>query len=179
MSIMLLDEHMEMEYFHVHSFLFWKVGFFTYPSIKTYFLFPSWFKGANNSCILAIFPSIISCLFIIYICTDQAFCDISRSCSVSWWTLSLNDLFSWAIHCWLPWAGLALRDHSKLVSIISSTFIYFKSTDVWSRCDAPPDNLDDTNAHLQTHEKTDLLLEIFSAGIIWDEYGLQSDVVVS
>jgi len=47
------------------------------------------------------------------------------------------------------------------------------------RCDARPDNLDDTNAHLRTHEKTDLLLELFDEGIIWDEYGLRSDVVVS
>ena len=59
------------------------------------------------------------------------------------------------------------------------TFLYFKSTDMRIRCDAHPDNLDDSHAHLRTHEKTDLLLETFSAGIVWDEYGLWSDVVVS
>ena len=47
-----------------------------------------------------------------------------------------------------------------------------------TRCDAHPDNLDDTNAHLRTHEKTDSLLELFDSGTVWDEYGLQSDVVV-
>ena len=47
-----------------------------------------------------------------------------------------------------------------------------------TRCDARPDNLDDVNAHLRTHEKTDSLLELFDSGTVWDEYGLRSDVVV-
>jgi hypothetical protein len=48
-----------------------------------------------------------------------------------------------------------------------------------SRCDAQPDNLDDFMAHLWTHEKTDFLCQLFNPSIVWDEYGLQSDVVVS
>ena len=47
-----------------------------------------------------------------------------------------------------------------------------------TRCDAHPDNLDDVNAHLRTHEKTDSLLDLFDSGTVWDEYGLRSDVVV-
>jgi hypothetical protein len=39
--------------------------------------------------------------------------------------------------------------------------------------------LDDASAHLRTHEKADFLLETFEAGIVWDEYGIRSDVVVS
>jgi hypothetical protein len=51
--------------------------------------------------------------------------------------------------------------------------------DVWfGRCNAQPDNLDNNHAHLHTHEKTDFLLEVFDAGTVWDEYGLQSNVVV-
>jgi Plavaka transposase len=46
------------------------------------------------------------------------------------------------------------------------------------RCDARPGNLDDFSAHRRTHEKTDLLLRLFDPGIVWDEYGLRSDVVV-
>jgi hypothetical protein len=47
------------------------------------------------------------------------------------------------------------------------------------RCNAQPHNLDDFTAHLRTHEKTDLLCQLFNPGIVWDEYGLWSDVVVS
>lgn len=46
------------------------------------------------------------------------------------------------------------------------------------RCDARPDNLDNFSAHRRTHEKTDLLLQSFNHGTIWDQYGLRSDVVV-
>lgn len=46
------------------------------------------------------------------------------------------------------------------------------------RCDTRPGNLDDFSAHQQTHEKTDILLQLFDLGIVWDEYGLRSDVVV-
>ncbi|KAF7436245.1 hypothetical protein PC9H_003074 [Pleurotus ostreatus] len=45
------------------------------------------------------------------------------------------------------------------------------------KCDARPEHLDDSTAHLRTHEKADVLLELFDPGIVWDEYGLRSDVV--
>ncbi|KAF4581453.1 hypothetical protein EYR38_002781 [Pleurotus pulmonarius] len=45
------------------------------------------------------------------------------------------------------------------------------------KCDARPGRLDNSAAHLQTHEKTDTLLDLFDPGIVWDEYGLRSDVV--
>ncbi|KAJ8496095.1 hypothetical protein ONZ45_g12596 [Pleurotus djamor] len=44
-------------------------------------------------------------------------------------------------------------------------------------CDAKPDELDDIHAHLRTHEKSDFLLMSFDPGIVWDEYGIRSDVV--
>ena len=46
------------------------------------------------------------------------------------------------------------------------------------RCDARPENLDNTSIHLQTHEKTDFLLGSFDEGVVWDKYGLRADVVV-
>jgi hypothetical protein len=66
------------------------------------------------------------------------------------------------------------------VSNVSGVLSCTSRTDVeLFRCDAQPDNLDDFHAHLRSHEKTDFLLEAFSPGIVWDEYGLRSDVVVS
>jgi hypothetical protein len=46
------------------------------------------------------------------------------------------------------------------------------------RCDAPPDDLDKPHADRRTHELTDALIESKDAGILWDEYGIRSDVVV-
>ena len=48
-----------------------------------------------------------------------------------------------------------------------------------SRCDAKPENLDNKNAHHRSHERTDFLIKCFDPGIIWDEHGVRSDIVVS
>jgi hypothetical protein len=47
------------------------------------------------------------------------------------------------------------------------------------RCTASPKDLDGDRAQLRTHEKTDFLIEIFDPGILWEEYGIRTDVVVS
>lgn len=44
---------------------------------------------------------------------------------------------------------------------------------------AKPENLDVPDARRHTHEKTDFLIECFDPGIIWSDYGVRSDVVVS
>ena len=46
------------------------------------------------------------------------------------------------------------------------------------RCDATPDNLDDPNAQRSFHEKTDYFFKYFDPGILWNDYSIQSDVVV-
>jgi len=48
----------------------------------------------------------------------------------------------------------------------------------FNRCDAPAKNLDGGEGHPRSHEKTDFLIEEFDPGILWDEFGIQSDVVV-
>ncbi|KAF9526776.1 hypothetical protein CPB83DRAFT_870277 [Crepidotus variabilis] len=45
------------------------------------------------------------------------------------------------------------------------------------KCDAPPDNLDEPNSRFCTHEKTDYLLSKFDPGILWDSFGICSDVI--
>ena len=46
------------------------------------------------------------------------------------------------------------------------------------RCDAKPDDLDAEGAHRRSHEKTDFMIRNFDPGILWDDYGIRSDVVV-
>lgn len=50
---------------------------------------------------------------------------------------------------------------------------------IYLRCDAKPDNLDDPGAHRRYHEKTDFLIKNFDPGILWDDFGIRADVVVS
>ncbi|KAH8979145.1 hypothetical protein EDB86DRAFT_2814988 [Lactarius hatsudake] len=44
------------------------------------------------------------------------------------------------------------------------------------KCLARPDFLDDLSAHRRTHEKTDLLINSFNPVVLWDDYGIRSDV---
>ncbi|KAJ7939434.1 hypothetical protein B0H13DRAFT_2648517 [Mycena leptocephala] len=45
------------------------------------------------------------------------------------------------------------------------------------KCEAYPDNLDEEGARLRTKTKTDTLIMCFDPGILWDDYGIRSDVV--
>lgn len=47
------------------------------------------------------------------------------------------------------------------------------------RCDAKPTNLDGPGSHHRLHEKTDFLIKTFDPGILWDDYGIKHDIVVS
>lgn len=47
------------------------------------------------------------------------------------------------------------------------------------RCEATPDNLDNPNANLRSHKKTEFLIRKFDSGIIWDNYGVRDDVKVT
>lgn len=40
-------------------------------------------------------------------------------------------------------------------------------------------SLDNPGSFLRTHERTDLILNEFDPAIVWKEYGIRSDVVVS
>ncbi|KAF7354503.1 C2H2-type domain-containing protein [Mycena venus] len=45
------------------------------------------------------------------------------------------------------------------------------------KCDAPPNNLDATGAHMRSHGKTDFLITCFDPGTLWDDFGIRSDVM--
>ncbi|KAF8217294.1 hypothetical protein K438DRAFT_1914649 [Mycena galopus ATCC 62051] len=46
------------------------------------------------------------------------------------------------------------------------------------KCDAYPDRLDAAGARLRNKTKTEVLIECFDPGILWDDYGLRSDIVL-
>ncbi|KAI0003199.1 hypothetical protein BJV74DRAFT_876167 [Russula compacta] len=45
------------------------------------------------------------------------------------------------------------------------------------KCDAPPHNLDSPEARPRSHKKTEMLIQCFDPRILWDDYGIRSDVV--
>ncbi|TFK32680.1 hypothetical protein BDQ12DRAFT_701098 [Crucibulum laeve] len=45
------------------------------------------------------------------------------------------------------------------------------------KCNAHPENLDGPGSHCCSHEKTDFLIKQFDTGVLWDEFGIQNDVV--
>lgn len=48
----------------------------------------------------------------------------------------------------------------------------------YNSCDAPAKDLDSQQGHPQSHEKTDFLISEFNPEILWNKFGIQSDVVV-
>lgn len=47
------------------------------------------------------------------------------------------------------------------------------------RCTAPPNNLDSGRHVRRSEAHTELVVEAFELGTLWDEYGLVGDIVVS
>ena len=48
------------------------------------------------------------------------------------------------------------------------------------RCEASPKNLDGNfnETRRQGHERTDFIIKCFDLGIVWEKYGIRSDVVI-
>jgi hypothetical protein len=47
------------------------------------------------------------------------------------------------------------------------------------RCTTPADHLDDDIYGRRSSEHTEMLVQEFELGVLWDEYGLVRDIVVS
>ena len=47
------------------------------------------------------------------------------------------------------------------------------------RCDAKPDNLDAKGARLRSQIKTKFLINSWDSGILWTDFGVRADIVVS
>lgn len=63
-------------------------------------------------------------------------------------------------------------------SHLSCGYFHWEITPV-SRCLAKPNFLDDASARRRTHEKTEFLINSFNPGILWDDFGIRNDVLVS
>ena len=46
------------------------------------------------------------------------------------------------------------------------------------RCDAHPNDLDAEDTRRRSHQKTDFLITSFDPGVLWDDFGVRSDIVV-
>jgi Plavaka transposase len=79
-----------------------------------------------------------------------------------------------------PWSFFSPIDWTfkHYVQSESAPFFSMPHANNVCRCDAKPSLLDDPGAHFCSHEKTDFLLKNFDPGILWDEFGIQDDVVV-
>jgi len=47
------------------------------------------------------------------------------------------------------------------------------------RCDAKPENLDAGGACLRSQTKTDFLINNWNLGVLWTDFGIRADIVVS
>jgi hypothetical protein len=112
----------------------------------------------------------------------KAIHDEAQSCLMSWWAFLSHHFQSWAIYCWLPWTGLACLHHFKLVSKVCTSLTltawWLINVLVLTRCDAQPENLDGPGSHCHSHTKTDFLINKWDPGILWDQFGVRSDIMV-
>ena len=48
------------------------------------------------------------------------------------------------------------------------------------RCEASPDDLDGniSKTRRRRHERTDFIIKCFDPGVVWEKYGIRSDIVV-
>ena len=52
------------------------------------------------------------------------------------------------------------------------------TTNLQHRCDAHLNDLDAEDTQWQSHQKTEFLINCFNPGVLWDDFGVHSDVVV-
>jgi hypothetical protein len=101
---------------------------------------------------------------------------------VSRWAFSPRHLWPWAIYCGLPRTSITGMHRSGLVSEVSLYCVVscrLKLNQSIFRCTAPADDLDSTEAGRRSHVHTDALLNTYSLKILWEDYGIVGNVVVS
>jgi hypothetical protein len=64
------------------------------------------------------------------------------------------------------------------VSFWTSTLHAVLLTLSYIRCDVLPGNLDGTESHRRSHEKTNVLINSFNPCILWDDFGVRHDIMV-
>jgi hypothetical protein len=77
---------------------------------------------------------------------------------------------------------MALWDRAGLVLEVSDLLEFMEMAlilSIYNRCDARPHDLDNPNARRRTCNKTDTLIQVYDASILWTDHGIRDDVVVS
>src|SRR6266566_5373594 len=100
---------------------------------------------------------------------------------MSGWTFSLCHLWSWFVHCRLPRTSIACRRCSGLVSKVSIRYVSIlvhHIIETVARCTAPPDSLDVESSRC-SHTHTDALLKQYGLRMLWNDYGIVGEVIVS
>jgi hypothetical protein len=64
------------------------------------------------------------------------------------------------------------------VSIVLLFILCWLIQIVLFRCEARPENLDNPGSHRRSHAKSDFLIKQWDPGILWDQFGIRSDIVV-
>ena len=105
--------------------------------------------------------------------------DRSRSGTMFWWPFSVCDLWAGSIYCRLPWTGSSHLHHAGVVPKVHICSIYCPCVSqlLLSRCTANQTDLDGKGGR-RSCDHTELLVNTFELGTLWDEYGLVSDIIV-
>jgi len=139
-------------------------------------------ETSREGSIPKILPTIISRLPRSYFCTPQGRNDNPRGCKMSRWTLPSCYIWYWTVYSRLSRTSLVGGYRSGLVpkvcpwSLLSGSAANNHQPGL--RCDANPNDLDAENARRRSHQKTEFLITSFDPGVLWDDFGVRSDVVV-
>ena len=112
---------------------------------------------------------------------SQVWNDNTQGRTLSQWPLQACHLWAWTLHCRLSQTSPSGLHHTRLVCKVSSLSFYFSFLimNCITRCMASAKNLDGGDATCRCREHTDFLVEELELGILWDEYGLVGDIIVS
>jgi len=127
-------------------------------------------------------PADVPCLPGSSLSTTQSGYDDPRGCQVSRWPFSSGHLWTRTIYCRLSRAGVACRYRPGVVPKVSCSihlWIHNYLQYLRARCDAKPDNLDAGGARLRSQIKTELLINSWDPGILWTDFGVRADIIVS
>ncbi len=101
---------------------------------------------------------------------------------VSRWSFQKGHLQAWPIYCRLSQTGIVDLHHARLVhKVWVPTTHNIQDTPLMNffRCIAPTNNLD-LGWHLRRSQAhTEQSIEDFELGLLWDQYEIVGDVVVS
>ena len=71
---------------------------------------------------------------------------------------------------------IGVPSKSFVLSAMLIVYVVFNCT--YERCDALPSALDGPGSHRRSHGKTDLLIKTCDSCVLWDDFGVQHNIIV-